>query len=156
MNSIFKLFVAFAFVVLVLACSSPKSENATEEAVEEVAEAVKEAPKEAEPELGAKVYSQYCIVCHMKDGAGVEGLNPPLVNSEWVNGDKAILIKIVLNGSEGGKYPVEGEMYGNAMTSHSFLSDDEIAGVLTYVRSNFENTSDAVTTEEVATVRGEG
>ncbi len=155
MNSIFKILV-FAFVAIVLACSSPKKESPAEEAVEEVAEAVKEELKEADPELGAKVYSQFCIVCHMKDGAGVEGLNPPLVNSEWVNGDKTILIKLVLNGSEGGNYPVNGETYGNAMTSHSFLSDDEISSVLTYVRSNFENSADAVTTEEVAKIRAEG
>ncbi len=157
MNSYLKIFV-LAFFVLAIACSSPTKESSVEESTEEATPEVVEVVEEAaavDPELGAKVYNQFCIVCHMKNGEGVEGLNPPLVNSEWVNGDKTTLIKLVLNGSEGGNYPVNGETYGNAMTSHSFLTDEEIASVLTHVRSNFENSSDAVTIEEVATVRAE-
>lgn len=154
MNLHLKTFFS-SLIILLAACSSPKQENNTEEPAEKVTEAVQES-KQEDPEIGATVYNQYCVVCHMKDGAGVEGLNPPLTNSEWVNGDKNTLIKLVLNGSEGGNYPVNGEVFGNAMTTHSFLSDEEIAGVLTYVRSNFENNSDAITAEEVAVVRGEG
>ncbi len=139
-----------AAIILVVACSSPPKNENTEKP-EETAQPVAAVPDE--PSVGEKIYSQFCIVCHMKDGAGVPGLNPPLIKSEWVNGDKDQLIKIVLNGSQGGQYPVNGETYTNAMTPHNFLSDEEIAGVLTFVRSNFENNSDAVTPAEVAAAR---
>ena len=141
-----------------VACSSPPKNNNTESTNTE--EAKETTPPDAEAtnalQIGEKVFSQYCVVCHMKDGAGIPGLNPPLIKTEWVNGDKAQLIKIVLNGSQGGQYPVNGEAYPGVMTPHNFLSDEEIAGVLTYVRSNFENSGDAVTPEEVAEVRNAG
>ena len=78
---------------------------------------------------------------------------PPLNESEWVNGDKNRLISVVLNGLSG-PIKVKGQEYSDAMPAHgSFLSDDQIAEVLTYVRSNWGNTSDAVTKAEVAEMR---
>ena len=146
-----------AVLTLVVACSSPQKNNSAEETTSETKETTPEVAEAiGDPLVGEKVFSQYCVVCHMKDGAGVPGLNPPLIKTEWVNGDKTQLIKIVLNGSQGGQYPVNGETYNGVMTPHNFLSDEEIAGVLTYVRSNFENNSDAVTLEEVAAVRNAG
>ena len=139
-----------AAIILAITCSSPKKNKNTEKS-EKTTPPVAEV--QDEPSVGEKIYNQFCIVCHMKDGEGVPGLNPPLINSEWVNGDKDQLIKIVLNGSQGGQYPVNGETYTNAMTPHSFLSDEEIAGVLTFLRSHFENNSDEVTPAEVAAAR---
>jgi mono/diheme cytochrome c family protein len=40
------------------------------------------------------------------------------------------------------------------MVAHNFLSDTEVADVITYVRSNFGNDAPAVTAEEVAAIRG--
>ncbi|MDN5215328.1 cytochrome c [Fulvivirgaceae bacterium BMA12] len=137
-------------VILTVACSFP-TKNENNEKPEETAHPV--SLVQTEPSMGEKIYNQFCMVCHMKDGSGVPVLNPPLIKSEWVNGDKDQLIKIVLNGSEGGKYPVNGETYTNAMTPHNFLSDEKIAAVLTFVRSNFENNSDEVTPAEVAAAR---
>jgi mono/diheme cytochrome c family protein len=101
---------------------------------------------------GKKVYDQYCQVCHMANGKGVPNLNPPLANTDWVTGDKERLIGVVLNGLSD---PIEinGETFQNAMASHSFLSDEQIAGVLTYIRGSFGNDASAVTAEEVAAVR---
>ena len=151
-------FVLIAVLVLAAACSSPqKNERASETSETQENERTTEVAKTTgDPLVGEKIFNQYCVVCHMKDGAGVPGLNPPLIKTEWVNGDKTQLIKIVLNGSQGGQYPVNGETYNGVMTPHNFLSDEEIAGVLTYVRSNFENDSGPVTPEEVAKVRSAG
>ena len=146
----------FAVVLIILtACSSPqKNESADETSESKKSEPIAtETSAGGDPLVGEKIFNQYCVVCHMKDGAGIPGLNPPLIKTEWVNGDKTQLIKIVLNGSQGGQYPVNGEAYNGVMTPHNFLSDDEIAGVLTYVRSNFENNSDAVSADQVAAVR---
>jgi mono/diheme cytochrome c family protein len=39
------------------------------------------------------------------------------------------------------------------MTPHNFLSDDEVAAVLTYVRNSFGNEASEVMSKEVTTIR---
>lgn len=105
--------------------------------------------------VGKKVYTQYCYSCHQAEGVGVQGLYPPInKGTEWVTGDKARLIGIILNGMQG-EIEVHGETYNNAMPQHGYLSNEEVAGVLTYIRSNWGNNAGAVTAEEVEKVRAE-
>lgn len=105
----------------------------------------------AQVQPGAAIYKQYCLTCHQVNGSGVPGLNPPLRGIDWVNGDKARLINVLLNGLQNAE--VEGEAYDNVMPAHDFLTDVQIADVLTYIRSNFTNKADAVSADEVATQR---
>jgi len=104
---------------------------------------------------GKKVFDSYCLSCHQSDGNGVPRLNPPLVKTEYVSGDKKKLIGIVLNGLQG-EIEVDGETYNNVMASHDFLTDQQIADVLTYVRNSFGNKFSAVTPAEVKTARASG
>lgn len=101
---------------------------------------------------GAKTYYTYCSACHQKDGGGATGRFPPITNTDWVSGDKERLIRIVLEGMEG-SIQVNGETYNGVMPQHSFLSDEEIAEVLTYIRSNFENNASAIELKEVQEIR---
>lgn len=101
---------------------------------------------------GKGVYTQYCLPCHQEDGTGVPNLNPPLRKSDWVNGDRNRLIKVILEGLEE-EIEVNGESYNRVMAAHSFLTDKQVADVLTYIRSNFGNTSDAIKEEEVKALR---
>jgi len=101
---------------------------------------------------GEKIFSLYCATCHQKDGKGASGRFPPLVGTDWVTGDKKRLIGILLNGLDG-TIEVNGETYINAMPQHSFLSDEEIANVLTYIRQNLGNTASAITAQEVTEIR---
>ena len=101
---------------------------------------------------GKTVYNQFCLACHQADGSGVPALNPPLIKTKWVLGDKKELIKIVLNGMNE-EIEVDGESFQNAMPAHSFLTDKQVADVLTYVRNDFGNKASAVTVAEVKTVR---
>ena len=72
---------------------------------------------------------------------------------KWVNGDKTRLINVVLNGLSG-PIEVKGVPYSEIMPAHkSFMSDAQVAEVLTYIRGNFGNTSGPVTAAEVAAVR---
>ena len=97
---------------------------------------------------GEKVYEVYCGTCHQKNGLGDSGRFPPLANSQYVTGDKKRLINIVLHGlSE--TIEVNGITYNGAMPQHSFLKDEEIARVLTYIRQNFGNNASEITIEEV-------
>ncbi|MGB3618497.1 MAG: cytochrome c [Catalinimonas sp.] len=102
---------------------------------------------------GGEVYGQYCIVCHQQDGNGVTGVFPPMTDPEWIAGDDERLISVILNGLEG-KIEVSGETYNQAMPAHDFLTDEEVAGVLTYVRNSFGNAAGEITPEQVAAQRG--
>jgi len=101
---------------------------------------------------GRAVYTRTCQTCHQATGQGMPGAFPPLANSEYVTGDKARLIRIVLHGLTG-PITVNGQRYNSTMAPWKHLSDAEIAAVTTYVRSSFGNSASAVTAEEVAQVR---
>ncbi|TWF45686.1 mono/diheme cytochrome c family protein [Chitinophaga polysaccharea] len=101
---------------------------------------------------GKKVYEQYCLTCHQVDGSGVPHLNPPLIKTSFVLGDKGKLIQVILKGMQASE-PIDDEYYSNNMPPHNFLKDQEIADVLTYVRRNFGNKASAVTTADVKTAR---
>lgn len=121
-----------------------------------VAQARKPTPKSTSKPVAVKspgqlVYEQHCLTCHQSNGSGVPNLNPPLRGTDWVLGDKTRLINVVLKGLQGQE--VDGDMYDNAMPAHDFLSDAQIADVLSYVRSNFGNKADAITADEVKTAR---
>jgi len=101
---------------------------------------------------GQKVYMLNCLTCHQMDGGGVQNMNPPLIKTSYVLGDKNRIIKIVLNGfSE--KVPIDGDTYNNVMPPQNTLTDEEIANVLTYVRNSFGNKATAVKPAEVKKLR---
>jgi mono/diheme cytochrome c family protein len=109
---------------------------------------------------GLALYQSICQACHGADGNGVNGLAPPLNNSDWVTGDKKRLAAVVLYGLSGPitvnkklyKSPeVSGEMPGIA--SNTNFSDEDVAQVLSYIRGSWTNSADKVLKEEVATVR---
>ncbi|HRH59957.1 MAG TPA: c-type cytochrome [Chitinophagaceae bacterium] len=101
---------------------------------------------------GEKIYETYCAACHLNDGNG-DGLRfPPLAGSEYVTGDKTKLIHILLNGMQQ-NITVKGKQWNNLMPAHNFLSDEDLAQVLTYIRQNFGNNATAITAEEVAVLR---
>ena len=101
---------------------------------------------------GQKIYTQYCLACHQEDGSGVPNMNPPLRKSDWVVGDKTKLINVILKGLDE-EIEVNGDSYRGIMASHSFLTDKQIAEVLTFIRSNFDNKADAILPEEVKALR---
>ena len=101
---------------------------------------------------GKKVYVQNCLTCHQADGSGVATMNPPLIKTTYVLGDKPTLIKIVLNGFNE-DVEINGQKFSNTMTPHDSMKDQEIADVLTYVRNSFTNKGTAVTLAEVKATR---
>ena len=101
---------------------------------------------------GKIVYANVCLACHMADGNGVPTMNPPIVQTEYVLGNKTRLIKIVLNGFKE-DVQINGQSFSNNMSAHSDLKDRQIADVLTYVRRSFGNKASRVTALEVKKVR---
>ncbi len=113
---------------------------------------VKDNVNTAKIAAGGKLYNTYCATCHQADGKGDGTRFPPLENSEYVKGDRRRLINIVLNGLSG-PITVNGVGYNEVMPANSYLSDDQIALILTYVRANFKNNLTGIQPQEVARVR---
>lgn len=104
-------------------------------------------------EKGKAVYEANCLVCHQADGTGVPMMNPPLTNSALASGEKKDVITILLKGLSDQK--VNGQSYSNPMPAVDYLSDEDIANVLTYVRNNFGNSAAAVSEADVKQVRSD-
>jgi mono/diheme cytochrome c family protein len=103
--------------------------------------------------LGKQVYMQTCVACHQPTGAGLPAVFPPITNSKYVSGSAERLAAIILKGNAG-PFTVDGKQFNNIMTPlEAVLTDDKIAAVMTYVRSNFGNNAPAVTPDFVAGVR---
>ena len=101
---------------------------------------------------GAVVYKNVCLTCHQADGYGVPNLNPPLIKTTYVLGDKARLSHIVLAGLQE-PIEIDGEEYKQHMPAQAYLTDQQVADVLTYVRNSFGNKASAVQVAEVKAVR---
>ena len=102
---------------------------------------------------GADIYASRCQTCHQSNGQGVPGVFPPVDGAAWVTGDKGRLIRIILNGMTG-EVKVKGTTYSGSMPPWgTFLDDEQVAQVATYVRQNWSNDASEVTAEEVAAVR---
>ena len=106
---------------------------------------------------GKIVYDATCLPCHQADGLGVSNMNPPLVKTKWVLGDKVKLAQIVLKGLPGGQIEIDGDTFHNPMPAQeSVLSDLQIADVLTFIRNNFGNKASAVAVVDVKAARAKG
>ena len=96
-----------------------------------------------------------CVACHQAGGTGLAGVFPPLAGSEWVNGRDSTLAAIVLRGIDG-PLTVKGTTYNGQMPSFAGkLKDEQIAAVLSHLRSSWGNASPALAAETVAKVRAE-
>lgn len=109
---------------------------------------------------GAEIFGTYCQTCHGKDGNGVTSLAPPLNESNWVTGDINKLIPIVLYGLTGpvkvsGKLykapEINGDMPGIGQNKE--FSDEDIAQVLSFIRSSWNNKAGKITASEVTHTR---
>ena len=100
---------------------------------------------------GKQVYSAKCVACHQATGLGVAGVFPPLVGSEWVLKDEKVLTHILLHGING-EIVVKGATYKGAMPAWKSLGDDELAAVMSYIRSDWGNQAPPI---KVDTVKAE-
>jgi nitrite reductase (NO-forming) len=127
----------------------------------QMAEEIKSNPKiagltkEIQVEKGKAVYMQTCFVCHQPEGQGVPGQIPPLAKSDFLAKlSKEDYVKGVLLGRTG-QITVNGQTYNGTMVPMNYLTDEQIANALTYVRNSFGNSGDAVSVEEVSKLRKE-
>jgi mono/diheme cytochrome c family protein len=107
-------------------------------------------------EAGSEIYDGLCSTCHSPLGSGTplgDGkiMAPSLVNSPRVRAHPDYVIKVLLKGLTG---EIENKSYaGGLMASMGNNSDEWIASVASFIRTNFENESSVIKPEDVARVR---
>ena len=105
---------------------------------------------------GKKIFAANCQTCHQANGLGVPGQYPPLAGSEFTTGGSRRPGMIVLKGLQG-PVTVKGQKFGSAVMQpwDKTLTDQKIADVLTYERSDWGNSASPVTAEQIAALRKE-
>lgn len=132
----------FVFVgILFASCGGSGDEGSEEGSGQEQADAGDQYPE------GKKVYDKLCSVCHQTNGQGLEGMYPPLANSDYMLEDRARAIKQVINGSSG-EITVNSKKYDAVMPPQG-LSNEEIVDVLNYVFNSWGNKDVEFTLPEV-------
>ena len=157
MKGIVKALMLSVFVVVLLSSCTGNREKKAE--VEEInskppmEQSDNNQQQTSEPEHpGKAVYTKYCLVCHQADGSGVPGMHPPLGPGSWVGNDPKELVAMMMKGLSG-KIEVNGDTYNGFMPSQAQLTDEEIANVLSYIRSSFGNNFEPVDASLVKKVR---
>ena len=102
--------------------------------------------------LGQQQYI-LCAACHGQQGEGGPA-GPPLAGSEWVLGPAENLIRIQLRGLHG-PIEVKGVEYHMVMAPMPYQNDDQIAAVLSFIRSSWGNDAPPVAPDEVEVFRDE-
>jgi mono/diheme cytochrome c family protein len=96
-------------------------------------------------DTGQTLFKTLCMACHGEDGKGREQLGPSLIGSQFALAPPEVPIRILLQGKEGnvGLMPPLG----------ATLTDDQIAGALTYIRRQWGNAAGPVDPSTVKSVR---
>jgi mono/diheme cytochrome c family protein len=123
---------------------------------DDVAAANPQDPTQKQMAVGRGIFEKTCSTCHQPTGLGKEGTAPPLSGSDWVlasGGDR--IVRIVLNGLTG-PITVKGQEWNLTMVPwKDNYNDEQIAAVLTYVRSHFDNKAGPIKPELVKAARAE-
>jgi mono/diheme cytochrome c family protein len=112
-----------------------------------------DAAQQARYEQGKALFATVCAACHQANGRGLDGLAPPLVDSDWVLGSPERNVRIVLHGVRG-PILVAGRVHSGDMPAFGGALDDaQIASVLTYLRREWGHTATPVDPAQVAAIR---
>ncbi|HEV7405029.1 MAG TPA: c-type cytochrome [Chthoniobacteraceae bacterium] len=108
--------------------------------------------QQARFETGKQLYAAICAACHQPHGLGLEGLAPPLADSEWVTGSVERLGRIAINGVRG---PIQvGTLrYSLDMPAWGVLNDEQLAAIFTYLRREWGHAAAPVEPEMVKQIR---
>ena len=105
---------------------------------------------------GKAVYESVCGICHGSDGAGKPGQAPALAASEWVIAKGFNRLAHIPLAGVAGAIQVGGKDWNmNMAAMGAALPDEDVAAVLTYIRSSWGNKAEAVTADDVKKVRAE-
>jgi mono/diheme cytochrome c family protein len=136
-----------AFLLLLAACT--RSSHAPSAA--SASAAIAQNPASASD--GGAIYTANCSSCHQSDGQGIAGAFPPLAGNPTVTGNPVAVVTIVKDGLEG-RLVVKGRAYSGIMPRwKDLLSDEQIADVISYIRSSWKNNAPGVSIADVQSVK---
>ncbi|AKU20529.1 copper-containing nitrite reductase [Massilia sp. NR 4-1] len=138
----------------------------TESTVNKTEPAAKPAPQAAKPAAaapasaaakpqqharGKAVYEANCAACHQADGKGVDGVFPPLANSDFVQQRPDELAAIISQGRSG-ELVVNGKRYNGVMPPQD-LNDEDVASVINYISVGMNRGKEVATADQVRSQR---
>jgi mono/diheme cytochrome c family protein len=110
----------------------------------------------AELARGKKNYEAVCGICHGPDGLGKPGQFPPLAGSDWVVTKGFNRLAHIPLAGLAGPIQVSGKGWSlNMAAMGAALPDDDLAAVLTYIRSSWGNQASAVTGDDIKKIRAQ-
>ncbi len=93
-------------------------------------------------EAGEQLYTTHCSTCHQPGGTGILAAFPPLAGHipdiYGAPGGRSYLIRVLLYGLEGEIW-VGDQSYQGWMPSFAHLPDQEVASLLNYILTSWEN-----------------
>lgn len=101
---------------------------------------------------GEALFARACASCHQLDGGGMQGLAPPLRDSEWATGPIDRVVRIVAHGVRG-PIAVNGTTWTMEMPAQRQLSDADVAAIVGYVRRAFGHRQSVPDAAAVAAIR---
>ena len=97
---------------------------------------------------GKRLYGLHCANCHQIDGKGLARLYPPLKDSDFLIPNKKSVICGMRHGQKG-EIVVNGIMFNQEMPGIPTISDLEIAEIATYIYTDFADSVQIVTLNDV-------
>lgn len=140
------------FILLcVMATAACKDSSEKTNGADEVVQTEKSPELKESISRGASVYNNFCASCHLSGGEGIEGVFPPLKNSDWLTEKRKETIRSVKFGLSG-PIEVNGVTYDNLMPNLG-LTDRETSDVLNYIFNSWGNqVEEPITLEEVKAI----
>ena len=108
---------------------------------------------------GAHLYQQICAACHSSGGEGIEGLAPPLLDSEYLKTSMEKLGLVLLHGLEGSVtinntvYNFNGTMPG--LIDNTNISDTDLHDIINYITSAFTKKPSSLSIEKIKELRNQ-
>ncbi|QKK02662.1 MAG: c-type cytochrome [Pseudomonadota bacterium] len=92
----------------------------------------------ADLNAGAEAYRIHCQSCHQADGSGLPGAFPPLTGNSRIEKNPEYVIGNILTGLSG-EIEVNGQTYNGVMPAMGYLSDTDVANIVSYVLTTWGN-----------------
>lgn len=103
---------------------------------------------------GKQLYAGTCAQCHQVDGKGLNKLYPPLANSDYLMNDILGASKIIKHGLSGA-IKVNDIEFNRPMKGFEYLTDQEVASILTYISNSWGNQYKTVAPQDVSKILNE-
>jgi cytochrome c551 len=100
---------------------------------------------------GKRLYLRHCSNCHMENGEGLGRLYPPLKDSDYLqNVENLSGVICSVKYGQTGEIIVNGITFNQPMPENPWLTNLEIAEILTYIYSTWGGMEELITHQQIA------